>query len=211
MSQISHPNLGSPCAMVTPYAELVVVGSRSSDISTYSNITIDYQHHEVHAGDHFFLRNYSIIGSGIGSSLWFSIITQNSPEWMHFFYTINGTAVTISKLYENSTLSGGILVSPINSNRNCANTSILNVRSQPVVSGAVGIQTSGTLISASSFGLATGQGNAINRFGGTTSREQEVVLKSGTTYLIEITSATTDNIISYDAQWYEHIDKEKQF
>ena len=209
MGQITHPTLGSPMAMVTPWAELVVTGSRSIDKSTYAEIGIDFQHHEVHDGDHFFLRNYSTIGSGIGSSLWFSVNTQNSTTWMHFFYTINGTAVTISKLYEGATLSGGTLITPPNSNRNCANVSILTIRNQPVISGTT--PTSGTLISASSFGLATGQGNATNRFGGTTSREQEVILKSGTTYLIEVTSATADNIISYDAEWYEHIDKEKQW
>jgi len=227
--QISHPNLGSPNAMVTPYAELVVTGSRAVgttnllgnvqlysglhgpigvDKSSYAIPIIGYEHHEIHDGNHFYLSNYSIIGSGLGSSLFFGVTTPNGSKWIHLTYGISSTLVTQSKLYEGATLSGGTAVNCWNSNRNSLNTCSVNIRYRPTISGVT--PTSGTLITASSWGTATATPSKQG-VGGQEIRNNELILKSGTTYLIQITSASADNLISYDANWYEHTDKVKQF
>jgi len=48
---------------------------------------------------------------------------------------------------------------------------------------------------------------------GTVTREDELILKSGTSYLFCINNADTgnDNIIDYRATWYEHTDKIAKF
>lgn len=215
MGQITHPTLGSPMALVTPNGELVVslfgqgVGPLEIDKSTLVLPTIDSIHQEIHEGDHFFLRNFITIGSGVGSTIFFGIDTPNGSKWIHFFYTLQSNGMMISKIWEGTTLSGGTTVNYFCNNRNSTNTGQIIIKSNPVISGAV--PTSGTLISASAAGLATGQGAVSNRFGGVTQREEEIILKSGTTYLVEINSISNANTISYDATWYENTDKIKQW
>ena len=43
--------------------------------------------------------------------------------------------------------------------------------------------------------------------GGGSSRDDELVLKSGTTYSRTFLSGAADNIVQFKASWYEHTDK----
>jgi hypothetical protein len=178
------------------------------DNATNSFPVISYEHHEIHSGDHYYLSNYLITGSGIGSSLFFDVTTPNGSKWIHFVYDISSTLQTENKLWEGATLSGGTVLTVFNNNRNSTNTSSLNIRYRPTISGTA--PTSGTLISASSWGTSTVTPSKQG-VGGNTSREKEIILKSGTTYLIQVTSANADNLISYGLEWYEHTDKTRQF
>ena len=86
---------------------------------------------------------------------------------------------------------------------------ILNVSANPIISGAT--PTSGTLISSTHVGR-TGTNPSRGLVGGGTQRQDEVIFKSGTTYMIEIINAGNNaNIIDYRANWYEHADKIKKF
>lgn len=171
------------------------------DNATFDRVTIDHAHHEVHEGNHYFISNFATVGSGIGSSLWFDITVPNNGSRIHLFYEVQGTLVTRIKLFEGATLSGGTTISKSNSDRNSSNNSILVFKSQPTVSGTTA--TSGTLISASSFGLSVGNGASSIKFGGVINRENELILKSGITYLLEINSSTDLNLIDYIFNWYE--------
>lgn len=172
------------------------------DYSTNDYVGIDHEHHEIHEGDHFYITNYATVGSGIGSSLWFGLITPNTNKWVHFTYTVQGTLVTTTKLFEGCTnISGGTILSGLNSNRNVSTIPTLQVRTNPSVSGTT--YNSGTIISARSFGISTGAGAAKTEFGGESSRAYELILKSGTNYLVQITSNTDANLITYDGRWYE--------
>ena len=77
-----------------------------------------------------------------------------------------------------------------------------------VVSGTT--PTSGTLIASHSKGLA---GATPSKAGavGESEREDEWILRSGTTYMWCIKTAGDDNIIDYAGTWYEHTDKTTQF
>jgi len=174
------------------------------DDSTQSLQTIEYEHHEIHGGASFTAQNFQNTASGGEFNLGFT--TANGSKWVHAIEEVQGTAITELRIYEGATLSGGTAISHINRNRNSPTTATGICTENPTVSGSS--PTSGTLLIAQSFGDAT---TPSKTFGGETRGIQEFILKSGTTYLFNLRSATNDNIISSKLEWYEHTDKVQQF
>jgi hypothetical protein len=177
------------------------------DKSSSAIPSIDYPHHELHDGNHFFIQGFSIVNSG--GCTCFGTTTQNGSKWVHMLFNVNSTQVTEFNIFEGATLSGAISVTPINSNRNANKISILSITYNPVVSG--GTPTSGTKIFSSRFGVSGGTVGQPLRGQGGTRAENEIILKSGTTYLWEIISLSPLNLIDYEGNWYEHTDRIKQF
>ena len=165
------------------------------DASTDTMQTIDYAHHEVHSGSHYYVSGHTTLVSG--GTIQFTLQTPDTTKEAHMLFNISASDVTTVTVYEGSTgISGGTAIVPFNNNRNSANTSGLTVTVNPAV-------TSGTaIIDAYSFG-STGGGNAPS-IGGSASRDDEIILKHNTTYLWRIVSGATDNIVSYRGNWYEH-------
>ena len=183
------------------------LGEIGIDDSTNSLQTIDYAHHEVHDGRHYNCRNFTQLPTS-GDRLSFSITTPNGSRWNHFSWEIEGTTQTEIRKWEGATLSGGTAINCYNNNRNSTNTAETIIKLGTVISGAA--PTSGTLLDAHSKGLTSATPSKGSLTGGA-SREDEVILKSGTTYLFEIRTAGVDNIIDYTFKWYEHTDKIKQW
>lgn len=213
MGQITHPTLGSPMAMVTPNAELYVtnysdgIGPATLDKSTHATNMIDYEHHEIHDGSHYFTRGWTTIGNS-GIPLYFSLTTPTGSKWLHLIFSVNADNLIEMKEFEGATISGGTTVNYFNSNRNSTKTSLVNIKSNPVISGA--IPTSGTLLATTRFGLAgvnPNQQGIIGEHG----RSNELILKSGTTYLWEFKPGGNTVIFNWVANWYEHTDKTQQF
>jgi hypothetical protein len=180
------------------------MGQPLQDRISHGLVYLSAPHHEIHEGEHFFLSNNFTIGSGIGSSIFLQLQTPNTEERCHFVYSIDGNLVTNIKIWEGAILSGGNIQSVFNNNRNSTNINDMIIRLNPVISGTTA--TSGTLISNNMFGMATGFIFTTLKGGGT-SRDNELLLKSGTNYLLQITSATSDNLINYNLEWYEYIDR----
>jgi hypothetical protein len=199
MGQIHGYNLGSPTANVTSNGELVVTGSiilsNSTDETTQCVKTIDFEHHEIHEGDHFSVTGFESVNSG--ASVNFVTQTPNTTKWTHMTFDVQGTSQTEIRVYEGATWSGGTSSSPINNNRNSATTSTLTVSYKPTVTA------SGTLIYSQSRGLK-GATPAVADNVGNIVRTHELILKSGTSYLWAIKSADDSNVISYQGHWYEH-------
>jgi len=167
-------------------------------------ITIDVSHHEIHCGDHFNYRNFKTIGSGIGSSINIGITTPNNVVWNHLLWDVEGTSQTEIRVWESPTLSGGTIISGLNNNRNMTRIHSATFKQNVTISGAS--PTSGLLLEAHSKGQ-TGATPARASFNASAGREDEWVLRSGTTYLFSITSADASNIIDYSFKWYEHLDE----
>lgn len=168
------------------------------DDSTAAILTMVHEHHEIHEGDHYFLSSYiELNNAGV---LNFTIQTPNTTKWAHLVWFASSTANAIFQVYEAIAESGGSSVTPINNNRNSANTSGLTIKTGATVSDT------GTLIAAASIGV-----NGTNKFSpisGEVQRNFEIVLKQNTKYLIRVTSGADNNIINYHAEWYEHSDVE---
>ena len=169
------------------------------DEPTLSISTIDYEHHEVHQGSHYYLTDYTTLASD--ATLKFVVTTPNTTEWTHFTFALDSTGQTTVITYEDSTVPSTDVtpIVPFNNNRNSVNTSGLTVGT--VVAFA---SSDGTKIAGRSFGI---EANPAQIRGGNAERSKELVLKQNSTYVIAIASQSATNIVSYDASWYEHTSK----
>lgn len=180
-----------------------ILGYRSSDgtfqplrldKATNSLQTLDYSHHEIHAGSHFFVTDYQTIGSA--SSVDWLIQTLNTTKWAHLTFEVVGVAVTTVTLYEGSDRSGTTGLTEQNNDRNSANVAAVTVHR-----GVNGGTTDGTAIWQSSGGSASGAFR-----GGTTSGEaSEIILRQNTKYILRVLSGTAGNICAVKLRWYEHV------
>jgi hypothetical protein len=167
------------------------------DKATRAVTTIDYAHHEVHAGSEYFITYSATVASG--NSMDILVITPDTTKWSHAPWEIESTLVTTFYIYEGTTVSNnGTDLSEINSNRNSASVAGTQTYHTPTVTGT------GTQIYIEAFGISTG---AFVRVGGESNSTQEIILKQNTKYLFRITSGTNGSLISFRLRWYEHTDK----
>lgn len=169
------------------------------DPSTSSLQTVDYAHHEVHAGSHFtFIATDGDLDAA--AVLDFIITTPNTTKWAHMLLHAYGALHTKAYLYETTTHGTDAAQTAYNNNRNSATTPTVTIHTSDDA-GA-----DGTLIASTEFGIDTGNGS--NRvFGGGESRgEGEWILKQNTKYLVRIESQTDNNVVALTIAWYEHTD-----
>jgi hypothetical protein len=168
------------------------------DPSTHSLQVLSYEHHEVHSGSHYEVRINKDIPNGGTYNIAFT--TPDTLKWIHMIFGVSTELQAGILLYENITsFTGGTAVTPINNNRNSANTS-----------GLVDMEfdTTPTLGTPTTLGdMVLGSGRAI---GGEARGSAEFVLKQNTTYLMAITnqSGSAANETNIFLNWYEHTDKD---
>ncbi len=169
------------------------------DASTNSLQTVDYAHHEIHGGSHYYMEGYVELDNT--DTFFVKLVTPDTTKWAHFKWEITSTGVLETTLDEAATggMTGGTSVTPINNNRNSANTS-----GMIITSGVTACTGYTTRISNQKFGVATTPSKAT---GGGSSREDEVMLKQNTVYCRSFTSGSNSNIVNFRASWYEHTDK----
>ena len=175
-----------------------ISGNSGIDSSTESIMCIDYEHHEIHSGSHFYLCGFETIDDA-GTAV-FSITTPNTTEELHMTFAIQGTSQTELAIYEGAAITGGTATTALNNNRNSSHTSAATIVKNPT------INTAGTLIYSYSSGFA-GVTPQATRSDEISRREREIVLKTNTTYNFIITSRDDGNIVSYCGEWYEHVPK----
>ena len=164
------------------------------DAATRALMTIDYEHHEIHSGSHFFIAGYDTYAAD--GDIDFQVTTPDSTTWAHMLFEIQATGATVFSIYEGGTIGGGgSAVTAYNSNRNSSGTSVLTIQTGGTVTAE------GTLIFAQAFGVS---GNPTQTAGGAERSAHEIILKQNTTYRFFIESNSADNIISYQGYWYEH-------
>jgi len=168
------------------------------DTSTRTLNTIDYTHHEIHDGNHFYIEGFLMLSSGQVHRV--KLTTPDSTKWAHFRWDIQSTGILETTLYETASegMLGGVSVTPLNSDRNSATTSGINLVSG--VSSATGV---GTLVSNRKWGAEGFKSN----IGGGAGREDELILKQNEIYIRTFSSGAADNIVSFAATWYEHENK----
>jgi len=167
-----------------------------TDPSTEAAITINYEHHELHDGSHFFVQNYGTFAAD--GDIDFQVTTPNTTKWTHMLFEIDSTGATVFTIYEGAAVGTATAVTAQNSNRNGTTASTLAIQAD----GAV--NTAGSAIYAKAFGYT----NTPSKTGaGQTRAAYEIILKQNTTYRFFIESNSADNIISYGGFWYEHANK----
>ena len=166
------------------------------DATTHVMMGIDYEHHEIHDGSHFFYTGSDTLASA--GTVVYLITTPNTTKWAHMVMQVTGSAITQVDVYEGADRTGTTAQTVWNSNRNSATTATTTVH-KAVSAGT----TDGTLMWTRKSGSATQQ----SRTGLEASRGAEKILKQNTKYLIRITSGTNDNLTNIQLDWYEHTNR----
>ena len=171
-----------------------ISGNSGIDASTESIQTISYEHHEIHAGSHFYYCDYQM-GNASGAIINFVITTPNTTKWAHLVFDAYSSEGSTLEVYEGATgVVGGTSITPRNNNRNSLTASTMTLVKDPASIAGDGARAAGYLVGGT-------------RAPGSESRDREIILKQNTTYLLRITSLANSNDISWCAEWYEHTDK----
>jgi len=166
------------------------------DKNTRALMTMDYAHHEIHSGSHYFFHaSHQIESTG---TIVYLITTPDTAKYSHFIYEVDGSAILQVDLYEGADRTGTTAQTIFNSDRNSANTSGMVIH-LAISSGT----TDGTLIKTHKGGSATGN----SRSGPTSRSDSELILKRNTKYLVRLTSGTNANLCNVKFEWYEHENK----
>lgn len=180
------------------------------DNSTASVQIIDYAHHEIHSGSHFYIL-YSVASLGAMTTpddmITLTFTTPDTTKWAHMEILATATAGSRLRLIEAPT--GGAESATgslpcINRNRNSSTTSTLTDGSTAgqVLYDAT-LATGGTTLADQYFeGPTTGIGKAAQE----TESRSELVLKQNTKYQVSLYGTATEAATIF-LDWYEHTDK----
>lgn len=172
-----------------------VASNDQLDNATGQKIGIDYAHHEIHGGNHYYIEG--TVDLDDTDTLYVKLVTPDTAVWSHFLWEIESSLILTTELYEAPTggMTGGSGVTPLNNNRNSSNTS-----GMVITSGVTAPTATVLTISTKKWGTRT--------LGGASNREDEIMLKQNTTYCRKFLSGSNSNIVSFKASWYEHTNVE---
>lgn len=168
----------------------------TKDTATNALMIVDYPHHEIHSGSHYFYTDCLTLASA-GTQVYL-ITTPNTTKWNHLSFEFNGSAITAIDVYEGADRTGTTPQTIFNNNRNS-----LNQSENTLHKGTSAGTTDGTKIWCSKGGSSTNQ----SKGSASSSQNSEIILKQNTKYLIRITSGTNDNLVNLALSWYEHTNK----
>ena len=161
------------------------------DSATNAVNTVDYSHHEIHEGDHFFYKSYADLANGASVVLLFK--TPDTDRWAHASWILDSEAEYTFTLHEASTTTAnGTTVVTFNNNRNSLTTPTVAAYSAPTVT------VPGTLIWSSKVG-------AGKKSGGSGSVDLEIIGKRNTKYVFKLKNDSGGQAwVNYNFLWYEH-------
>ena len=182
------------------------------DKSTRANITIEYEHHEIHSGSHYTL-SYAVTSIGALETptdiMSLSFTTPAAPVEVHMIWGATSAAGARWRVIEGKTGGGGTGTGDFvvyNNNRQSTKTSgIISHHATPATGYLTydnDLFTGGASIIDLIIG-ASGLGNAVV---GGSQRSSEFVLAAGTLYQTSLyLDAASPGSLSLS--WYEHTSK----
>ena len=91
------------------------------DASTHSIQTIEYEHHEIHSGSHYYIEGHTTLANT--AVLRVKLVTPNSDKYSHFVWEIGSSTILTTDLYEGASggMAGGAraVIHANNRNVNC--------------------------------------------------------------------------------------------
>lgn len=169
------------------------------DRSTHAQTTISYEHHETHAGSHYYTFVSAVLASGDTQS--FGLVTPNTTKLVHMLFHISSADLLTYTVTEGGVLAGGASATIFNSRREYQVSKPSTCVVTAGKTGASPITMAGGTIIWQEY-LSTGL-----KQGGVTIRAEEIILKSNTQYLFQVLSGANSNNESHRLTWYEHTDK----
>jgi hypothetical protein len=169
------------------------------DASTHSLQTIEYEHHEIHAGSSFTVADTVVADT---TTVKWQITTPNSNKYAHLIFTLTCTGEATFLVTEGSDRNDGVALVEVNRNR----TGTPSTASVIVTRTPAGGSTDGAI---TLFSMRNGITNVAgkNIEGSTARATNEWVLAPDTKYVVSITTyAAVYATMVLD--WYEHTDKD---
>jgi len=171
------------------------------DGATNSLQTVDYEHHEIHGGSHYFVVGYVDLANA--HVLDFTWQMPNTTKWIHWTWHISTESETLWQVYENVVATNPLAnaVTPYNSNRNSGNTSGTTMKYEDQANlAAANADTDvsgGTLLMSGISGAGRDAGEA--------ERAHELIMDQNVLYCLRAT-ANAAGYVNFSMQWYEHTD-----
>lgn len=165
------------------------------DSTTNALIGVDYAHHEVHDGSHYFIKKWADI-TGAATVAYFMFVTPNTTKRIHAKVAIAAEAEFRVEIFEGGTVSAnGTALTAINNDRDSASTAGLLAYNAPTVTSD-GTQIWDTVV-------GSGKNSTISL-----GLNYEIIAATDETYLFKITKvAAGTHWIDFDFFWYEHTSK----
>lgn len=165
--------------------------SINHDLTSGALNVIEYEHHEIHAGDSYWISGVASLATT--ASLILVIVTPNTTKWAHMMFDCYHEVEGTLSITEGVTVdANGTEITTQNRNRNVTNPSGVKFYHTPTN------PTGGTVI----WTYKRGSGN---KSGGENRDVREVVLKQNTKYLFTITNSSNQTgLFNYFMNWYEH-------
>jgi len=175
-----------------------------SDSSTRSLQTIEYEHHEIHDGSHFFIVGYQDLA--VNNVLDFTWQTPDTTKWVHWLWNISTEKETLWQVYENATATNPLAntLTPLNSNRNSANTSGTTIKFE--LQSNLAAANADTSVGGATL-IQSGISGSGKKTSGEESRTHEIIMEQNTLYCLRAT-ATEAGFINFNMHWYEHTNKD---
>lgn len=152
---------------------------------------IEFEHHEIHDGDHFFYSDCIALASSATQDYMLTVPNDNVRK--HFTFGVTGSGSITIAFFEGTDKTGTTAQTIYNNDRDSTTTPGLTVHK-----GTSGGSTDGTDIHPDCGGA--------NKQTGVIERQKEIILKTNTKYIMRITSGSANNNIATHFDWYEHID-----
>lgn len=182
-------------------------GSSGIDASTETLQTIDYVHHEIHTGCHYYNEMYVDAPASDVVDIRFTM--PNTTKWTHMLISLQSQEEYRITLYENAPIiNTGTALLTFNSNRNSTNvsgitgfdyivnTNLTNANLDTDVSSATAIR--------GPYMIGSNQGNIE----GKNRNENELIMKQNTSYCLRCENMISSvRYITWLLDWYEHTDK----
>jgi len=168
------------------------------DGKTNHLVTVNHNEKAIHNGVFYYMEGYTTLANS-GDTFYVKLVTPDSTTWAHFNWIIMTSGVLTTEFYEGASggMTGGTSVTPINSNRNSSNTSVLTITKDVTAP-----TSTGTTISTAKMGSSSGGWRAVIN-GGSTDSMNEIILKQNTTYCRKFLTGSDDNTIYFKAIWGE--------
>jgi len=169
----------------------------SIDASTHGINTVDYAHHEVHAGRGYRAGFAFNLANGNTASFACTTPAVGGRE-MHLTIELHMTSNGTFTWYEDCTsYSGGTVITPMQHNRNSSNTSDLTDVQRGATGSSPITRTGGTGILSVDFAVARDV-NPSRKNG------NEFIVKSGSKNVMEYVNGVNANFVQLILEWYEH-------
>lgn len=172
------------------------------DKSTNAQSFVDYAHHEVHDGKHFFLYATANIENDAGTTWWY-IKTADSDDLAHMIITGSANGYCLFELGTGAPEGGDTIDTEFSNNR-FPSANVAGTKYKKGGSAIVGF----TPVAAATLGRdgtppAAGRGT----FGGDTGAREEFILEKDTIYVVRFTAKMADVDVNLAINFYEHTDK----